>query len=306
MWFGLFGKCRSCRLAVLLCAGLLAGCSGSISAASYGNLARDLRAMGHLRTDRAPPDVPLDARELVRAFRDIAFAWEFHFRDGAVIAERLEKPLNRWSGTIRYSLAGDAYTRADTTEIAAVTAEIAALTGLTFRRVEGAHDLTISIATPAGRAAISRDLEARGTPVYRRRYDLWRADPRWICGATLSGATDGSGRIVEAHVFLRAEVTGLLRRACLHEEIAQVLGLTNDSDSARPSIFNDDQEFALLTAHDAILLRTLYDPRLRPGMSAATAMPIVERIIAEEIGRLHARQALGPRAAALRRHNSGA
>ena len=43
------------------------------------------------------------------------------------------------------------------------------------------------------------------------------------------------------------------------------MGLPNDSPEARPSLFNDDLEFALLTEHDAILLRMLYDPRLRPG-----------------------------------------
>ena len=43
------------------------------------------------------------------------------------------------------------------------------------------------------------------------------------------------------------------------------MGLPNDSPEARPSLFNDDLEFALLTEHDAVLLRMLYDPRLRPG-----------------------------------------
>jgi hypothetical protein len=64
--------------------------------------------------------------------------------------------------------------------------------------------------------------------------------------------------------------------------MAQGMGLSNDSPEARPSVFNDDEEFALLTPHDEALLRILYDPRLRPGMTAEEAMPIV-RAIAEEI-----------------------
>jgi hypothetical protein len=48
----------------------------------------------------------------------------------------------------------------------------------------------------------------------------------------------------------------------------------------RPSIFNDDGEFALLTEHDEHLLRILYDPRLKPGMTAEEAMPLVRRIVA--------------------------
>jgi hypothetical protein len=43
---------------------------------------------------------------------------------------------------------------------------------------------------------------------------------------------------------IRAEHPDLLRLSCLHEEIAQGLGLPNDSPRARPSIFNDDEEFA--------------------------------------------------------------
>jgi hypothetical protein len=68
----------------------------------------------------------------------------------------------------------------------------------------------------------------------------------------------------------------------VHEEVAQGLGLPNDSPRARPSIFNDDEEFSLLTPHDEALLRILYDPRLTPGLTPEAARPMV-RIIAEEL-----------------------
>jgi len=73
-----------------------------------------------------------------------------------------------------------------------------------------------------------------------------------------------------------------MRLSCIHEELAQGLGLANDSPQARPSIFNDDEEFAYLTRHDELLLEMLYDPRLEPGMTVDTAAPLVRRI-AEEI-----------------------
>jgi hypothetical protein len=72
-----------------------------------------------------------------------------------------------------------------------------------------------------------------------------------------------------------------MRRECFHEEIAQGLGLINDSPRARPSIFNDTKEFALLTRQDELMLRILYDARLKPGMTLAEAAPIVEVIAAE-------------------------
>ena len=81
--------------------------------------------------------------------------------------------------------------------------------------------------------------------------------------------------------MIRAELPDRLRLSCIHEELAQGMGLANDSPDARPSIFNDDEEFAYLTAHDERLLKMLYDPRLRPGMTEAEALPIVTRIAAE-------------------------
>jgi len=72
-----------------------------------------------------------------------------------------------------------------------------------------------------------------------------------------------------------------LRLSCIHEEIAQGLGLSNDSPAARPSIFNDDEEFGLLTTHDEFLLRMLYDPRMRAGMDAAQARAVANVIAGE-------------------------
>ena len=61
------------------------------------------------------------------------------------------------------------------------------------------------------------------------------------------------------------------------------MGLPNDSPDARPSLFNDSLEFALLTEHDEILLRMLYDPRLQPGMTVAEARPILPAVARDAI-----------------------
>ena len=75
-----------------------------------------------------------------------------------------------------------------------------------------------------------------------------------------------------------------MRQSCVHEELAQGLGLANDSPRARPSIFNDDDEFALLTSHDEELLSLLYTPALTPGMQPDEARPIVARMLAGAAG----------------------
>ena len=85
-------------------------------------------------------------------------------------------------------------------------------------------------------------------------------------------------------MLVKAEHPDLLRLSCIHEEVAQAMGLANDSPQARPSIFNDDEEFALLTRHDELLLKMLYDPRLKLGMTPAEARPTVQRIAREYLG----------------------
>jgi DUF2927 family protein len=102
----------------------------------------------------------------------------------------------------------------------------------------------------------------------------------------LAFATDPEqdGTYNQAVAVIRAEHPDLLRASCIHEEVAQGMGLSNDYALARPSIFNDDEEFGFLTTHDELLLKMLYDPRLRPGMREAEARPIVEQIARELMG----------------------
>lgn len=73
----------------------------------------------------------------------------------------------------------------------------------------------------------------------------------------------------------------LFAKACVVEELTQVLGLINDSDALEFSIFNDKSRAIDLTEPDRWMLRMLYDPRIRPGMHRATALPIVRRFLSE-------------------------
>lgn len=72
-------------------------------------------------------------------------------------------------------------------------------------------------------------------------------------------------------------------RDCILEEIYQAMGLPADACHYRPSVICEQDRVFELTEADKILLRTLYDPRLRPGMSKAEAMPIARQIIAEQM-----------------------
>ncbi|QDC44539.1 DUF2927 domain-containing protein [Methylophilus medardicus] len=63
--------------------------------------------------------------------------------------------------------------------------------------------------------------------------------------------------------------------SCIVEEITQAMGLPNDSEHVYPSVFNDKTPESLLTGLDALLLKMLYLPAIKPGMRAAQIQPIL-------------------------------
>ena len=103
---------------------------------------------------------------------------------------------------------------------------------------------------------------------------LFTNPPRDIhCLVAAFSESDNDNSYRQAVALVRAEHPDLLRKSCFHEELAQGLGLANDSPNARPSIFNDDDEFALLTTHDEALLSMLYDPAPLRGHDPRTGPP---------------------------------
>ena len=76
------------------------------------------------------------------------------------------------------------------------------------------------------------------------------------------------------HAFKRG-----LYPACVVEEITQVMGLPNDADWVNPSIANDASRQDLLSPLDYVMLRLLYQPELKAGMTVQQARPIIRRLL---------------------------
>lgn len=72
---------------------------------------------------------------------------------------------------------------------------------------------------------------------------------------------------------------------CVLEEMTQSLGLPNDSNPAWPSIFANSGAIQQLSWADRILVRTLYDPRMKPGLARADALELARTIISELIAK---------------------
>lgn len=241
-------------------------------------------SQGLLRQDGGGPDTPFSADILARNFEQIAFFNEY---DGNFTGRGGASPLRRWKGPVRMeTLFGPgvppSQRGSDTAEVRAYAKRLSRVTNHPIS-TSGTPNFLIIVASEDDRAEMLTEAAARIpgiTPASLRALRDMRRDT--YCAVAAYALGPDPNVYTAAVAVIRSENPDLLRLSCFHEELAQGLGLANDSPSARPSIFNDDDEFALLTRHDELLLQMLYDPRLKPGMTAAQAAPIT-RIIAREL-----------------------
>jgi len=247
-----------------------------------------LLAQGLLRTDGGGRDAPFADWQLARNFQRIAFYDEFVAARGSLVAREMETTLKRWDKPIRFGIVfgasvPEAQRARDRATIRAYVARLSRITGHPMSMGETGN-FTVMILNADERRGAEPLLRAAVPPIAQAavRAVTFMA-PETDCQMFAFTAGGGSA-YTDAIAVIRGEQPDLSRIACIHEEIAQGLGLSNDSRAARPSIFNDDEEFAFLTRHDELLLRILYDARLAPGMTQDTARPIVETIAAELMG----------------------
>jgi hypothetical protein len=64
-----------------------------------------------------------------------------------------------------------------------------------------------------------------------------------------------------------------------HEEITQALGPANDLYRLPDSIWNDDNFHGIATPFDMLMLRTLYQPEFRSGMTRPEAAAVLPRVL---------------------------
>ncbi len=88
-----------------------------------------------------------------------------------------------------------------------------------------------------------------------------------------------AGRIKKAVIVVNSERLLIRINHCLLEEMTQALGLPNDSNRIEKSIFSDRSRRTDLTRTDLIVLKTLYDPRMKAGLTRAEALAVASEII---------------------------
>jgi len=256
----------------------------------YANMQTRLQSQGLMRTDRGGPDAPFTAAILVKNFERVALYDEYAVQGGRFVARKIPSRLRRWTTPIRIGIVfGDLVPEkqraTDRTNVATYAAKLARLTRT---------DISISDKNPnVSVLFMYRNEMRRAGPLLHRRVPNLSNDivdeiiniPRnTLCVTYAFSNAAGGSAYTAAIVLIKAEHTDLMRLSCIHEEMGHAMGLANDSPNVRPSIFNDDEEFALLTRQDELMLKMLYDPRLRLGMTAQAARPLLP-IIARDVMR---------------------
>ena len=255
-------------------------------AVHYRDLQRKLLIQGLLRGDGGGPDTPFTDTDLARNFVRIALFNEYVAEGDELRAQANVANLRRFDQPVRIGLEFGGTTppdrRArDESSVAAYAARLSRITGHPITLAEDNPNFHVFIVNEDERRALGARLEELVPGMLPSSRNALINLPKDQLCIVIAFAEGESASYSKAISIIRAEHPDLLRTTCIHEELAQGLGLANDSPRARPSIFNDDEEFGLLTTHDEWLLKMLYDPRLQTGMKPAEAAPIA-RIIARE------------------------
>jgi hypothetical protein len=257
----------------------------------YARLEADLLAKGLLRTDGGGRDTPYGARDLARNFELITFFDEYERGAGLRPSSGQPVPLRRWQQPVRVNVefgpdvSPDRRSR-DRQVVSAFADRLSRASRHPVVMDEIQPNMHILFYSEDDRDLLIQRARQIVPGMSPGALAVFRTLPRQIHCFVMAFSGSGTETHVyrQAIVFIRAEHPPLLRDSCIHEEMAQGLGLANDTPRARPSIFNDDDEFALLTSHDELLLRMLYDPRLRPGMMLDQARPIIVQMAEELMG----------------------
>jgi hypothetical protein len=225
--------------------------------------------------------------ELTRQFRAIVFGTEFKEFKASGRIKKWTQPLrvtiksydevkgNNSKGEVVVKLK---QVRVKPSHLASVQQNLNALVNLTGLQTENANEY----GSPA-------NFEIKIVPRDQlTNPNLAKVDPKLLRRLGMQGGcyflmwhNEDQGQIEKATIVVNADRIELRTQHCLLEEMAQSLGFPNDTDMAWASIFSNEGYISSLTRSDRIIIRALYDRRLKLAMEREEAMILVRKIIGE-------------------------
>ncbi len=209
-----------------------------------------------------------EAERLTRLFDIVVFGSEI---PGVAPAERVRK----WSGPVRYKVAGtDVAQWRPAIERNAKT--LAALTGLSYQPIgaQESGETLVILLVPRAKMLEAGALVEKDPATLKRIVD----DARGGC-YFLSYSKEG--RILYGAVVANVERPKSDLERCLLEEMTQVLGLPNDAPGIKDPVPGYKYLGSGLAPAGELLLRTLYDPALKPGTLRAEALAFVRKLFSQ-------------------------
>ncbi len=253
----------------------------------YSRLEERKISLGLLRQDGGGTDTPFDVDDIVKAFEQVAFYNEYDITGDKLLPNSEAVKSAKWKSNINISVRfGSSVNKKqkdnDLLEINELIGVLSQVTNHNIKISQQNINMYVVISNQKEIKNLIGEISLTHPEFDPTRIPIITKLPKDIhCIAMTSMSTEPNSEISSALVIIRSELPVIMRRACFHEEIAQSLGLTNDSHLARPSVFNDDDEFATLTKFDEILLQILYDHRLNSGLSKREAYQLVRQIANE-------------------------
>jgi len=205
-------------------------------------------------------------QQIIDGFFKIVFGAEFH------VAGRTDR-IRKYDAPVRIFV--DSRAKPDRrAQIAAVVADIRdKIRGLDIAIVQNKKEANVTVTLVR-----DRDIEKTIRAFYgraRAKTILQSLEPQCLSGFR----KDDFFRIVKSDVIIVVDAGDFIFYDCAYEEILQSLGPINDDSSIPWTMFNDDVQMGFFDIYDQYLLNILYDPRIKPGMSAEEVRQLLPQIL---------------------------
>jgi hypothetical protein len=212
-----------------------------------------------------PKGIARSNLDLAQDFLDLTFELES--------GEKVDHLL-RYETPVRVHLASPALAEYRP-DLEALLARLRAEAGIDIAETDDAAAAQIIVeAVPA--AQIARVFPSAACFIVPGETD-WRGFMRRRPGARVRWPEQTT--LERAAIFLPLDTTPQDVRDCLHEEITQALGPADDLYRLPDSIWNDDNFHGMATRFDMTILRALYQPDLRSGMTRTEAAAALPRVL---------------------------
>ena len=188
-------------------------------------------------------------------------------------------PVRKWITPVRYFIVhqvGDEELHRELVD--AHFRHLAAITGLDIQPAASRAAANFQVVLTSEDRLESELPRHFGSGLARQNEMLFRHS---LCVASF--ATERRGGIVRAMALIPVDAARARAdlASCVVEELTHAMGIGNDTLQPLPSIFSRQSKLAFLSGLDYLVLKMLYDPRIKPGMSEKAARPVLKAIAAE-------------------------